>query len=144
MSRGERQALVDRSDPQLSIVRQCQLLKVARSTLYYQPAPVSDDDLAVMRRLDEQYLLTPVYGARRMVAVLQRDGLVVNRTRVRRLMRVMGSEAIYQKPNTSRRRPEHKVYPYYWEAWRSRSRIKCGARISRISRWPGGSFICWR
>ena len=112
MSRGERQALVDRADPHLSIVRQCQLLKVARSTLYYQPAPVSDDDLAVMRRLDEQYLLTPFYGARRMVAVLRRDGFVVNRKRVRRLMRVMGIEAIYQKPNTSRRYPEHKVYPY--------------------------------
>lgn len=112
MSRGERQALVDRADPHLSIVRQCQLLKVARSTLYYQPAPVSDDDLAVMRRLDEQYLLTPFYGARRMVAVLRRDGFVVNRKRVRRLMRVMGIEAIYQKPNTSRRHPEHKVYPY--------------------------------
>lgn len=112
MSRGERQALVDRADPHLSIVRQCQLLKVARSTLYYQPAPVSDDDLAVMRRLDAQYLLTPFYGARRMVAVLRRDGFVVNRKRVRRLMRVMGIEAIYQKPNTSRRHPEHKVYPY--------------------------------
>jgi len=112
MSRGERQALVDRADPHLSIVRQCQLLKVARSTLYYQPAPVSDDDLAVMRRLDERYLLTPFYGARRMVAVLRRDGFVVNRKRVRRLMRVMGIEAIYQKPNTSRRHPEHKVYPY--------------------------------
>jgi hypothetical protein len=112
MSRGERQALVDRADPHLSIVRQCQLLKVARSTLYYQPAPVSDDDLAVMRRLDEQYLLTPFYGARWMVAVLRRDGFAVNRKRVRRLMRVMGIEAIYQKPNTSRRHPEHKVYPY--------------------------------
>jgi putative transposase len=78
MSRAERHALVDRADPHLSIVRQCQLLKVARSTLYYQPAPVSDDDLAVMRRLDEQYLLTPFYGARRMVAVLRRDGFVVN------------------------------------------------------------------
>jgi putative transposase len=85
---------------------------VAHSTLYYRPAPVSDDDLAVMRRLDEQYLVTPFYGARRMVAVLRRDGLVVNRKRIRRLMRVMGIEAIYQKPNTSRRHPEHKVYPY--------------------------------
>jgi putative transposase len=112
MSPGERQALVDRADPHLSIVRQCQLLKVARSTLYYRPAPVSDDDLAVMRRLDEQYLVTPFYGARRMVAVLRRDGFVVNRKRIRRLMRVMGIEAIYQKPNTSRRHPEHKVYPY--------------------------------
>src|ERR1700758_2190368 len=112
MSRGERQGLGDRADPHLSIVRECQVLKVARSTLYYQPAPVSDDDLAVVRRLDEQYLLTPFYGARRMVAVLRRDGFVVNRKRVRRLMRVMGIEAIYQKPNTSRRHPEHKVYPY--------------------------------
>jgi putative transposase len=63
MSRAERQALVDRADRHHSIVRQCQLLKVARATLYDPPAPVSDDDLAVMRRLDEQYLLTPFYGA---------------------------------------------------------------------------------
>ena len=112
MTRGERQTLIDRADPHFSIVRQCQLLKVARSTLYYRPSPVSDDDVAVMRRLDEQYLMTPFYGARRMVAVLRRDGFVVNRKRIRRLMRVMGIEAIYQKPNTSRGHPEHKVYPY--------------------------------
>jgi putative transposase len=112
MTRGERQGLIDRADPHLSIVRQCQLLKVARSTLYYRPSPVSDDDLVVMRRLDEQYLVTPFYGARRMAAVLRRDGFVVNRKRIRRLMRVMGIEAIYQKPNTSHRHPEHKVYPY--------------------------------
>ena len=73
---------------------------------------VSDDDLVVMRQLDEQYLVTPFYGARRMAAVLRRDGLVANRKRIRRLMRVMGIEAIYQKPNTSRRHPAHKVYPY--------------------------------
>jgi putative transposase len=112
MTRSERQALIDRADLQLSIARQCQLLKVARSTLYYRPAPVSHDDLALMRRLDEQYLLTPFYGARRMAAVLRREGLMVNRKRIRRLMQVMGIEAIYQKPNTSRRHPGHKVYPY--------------------------------
>ena len=71
--------VADRGDSHLSIARRCQLLKVARSTLYYRPAPVSDDDLALMRRLDEQYLVTPFYGARRMAAVLRRDGLVVNR-----------------------------------------------------------------
>jgi putative transposase len=127
----------------LSIVRQCQLLKVARSTLYYRPSPVSDDDLVVMRRLDEQYLATPFYGARRMAVVLRRDGLVVNRKRIRRLMRVMGIETIYQKPNTSRRHPEHKVYPYLLRGWRSSGRIKCGARISPTSRWPRGSSV-WR
>ena len=112
MSDAARLALVDRAEPTLSIVAQCRLLKVARSTLYWRPAPVSADDLAVMRRLDEQYLATPFYGARRMVAVLRREGWSVNRKRVRRLMQVMGLEAIYQKPNTSRKHADHKVYPY--------------------------------
>jgi putative transposase len=112
MSPVERLALVERDDPDLSIVAQCQLLKVARSTLYYHPAPMDPDDLALMRRMDELYTASPFYGSRRMVAVLRRDGWRVNRKRVRRLMRVMGLEAIYQKPNTSKGHPEHKVYPY--------------------------------
>ena len=98
MSPPERRALVDHSDPVLPIVAQCRLLKIARSTLYYRPAPVDPDDLAVMRRMDELYLASPFYGSRRMVAVLRREGLVINRKRVRRLMRVMGLEAIYQNP----------------------------------------------
>ncbi len=112
MNQITRLSLVDRSDADLSIVAQCRLLQVARSTLYDRAAPVSADDLRLMRCLDEQYLATPFYGSRRMVAVLRRSGEVVNRKRVRRLMRLMGLEAIYQKPNTSRRHPEHKVYPY--------------------------------
>ena len=79
MNQVTRLALVDRAEPALSIVAQCRLLRVVRSTLYWRPAPVSADDLALMRRLDEQYLSTPFYGARRMVAVLRRDGWVVNR-----------------------------------------------------------------
>ena len=112
MKPASRLALVDRAAADLSIVAQCRLLRVARSTLYWRPAPVSVDDLALMRRLDEQYLSTPFYGARRMVAVLRREGWTVNRKRVRRLMRLMGIEAIYQKPNTSRRHQQHTVYPY--------------------------------
>ena len=112
MSAAARLSLVDRADPALSIVAQCRLLKVARSTLYHRPAPVSADDLAVMRRIDELYLATPFYGSRRLAAVLQRAGCPVNRKRVRRLMRVMGLEVIYQKPNTSRRHPDHAIYPY--------------------------------
>jgi transposase InsO family protein len=84
---------------------------------------VSNDDLVVMRRLDEQYLVTPFYGVRRMAAALRRDGLVVNRQRIRRLMRVIGIEAIYQKPNMSRRHPQHTVYPYLLRS----GRIKCDA-----------------
>jgi putative transposase len=112
MNRAERLARVDRTDPGLSTVEQCRLLKLARSTLYYRPAPVSADDLAVMRRMDELHLAWPFYGSRRMAAVLRRDGWSANRKRVKRLMRVMGLEAIYQKPNTSRGHPGHKVHPY--------------------------------
>jgi len=112
MSRPERLALVDHDDQVLPVVAQCRLLKVARSTLYYRPAPVSMDDLAVMRRIDELFLVSPFYGSRRMTAVLRREGWPVNRKRVRRLMRVMALEAIYQKPNTSWKHPDHKVYPY--------------------------------
>ena len=86
--------------------------QIARSTLYCRPVAVDPDDLALMRRIDELYLASPFYGSRRMVAVLRREGLVVNRKRVRRLMRLMGLEAIYQKPNTSQGHPDHKVYPY--------------------------------
>jgi putative transposase len=92
-----RLSLVDRSEPDRPIAAQCRLLKVARSTLYYRPLPARVDDLRLMRWLDEQFLKTPFYGSRRMVAVMQRDGFVVNRKRVKRLMRVMGIEAIYQK-----------------------------------------------
>src|SRR5271157_1976693 len=112
MNQVARLSLVDRADADLSIVAQCRLLKVARSSLYRRPAAVSEDDLRLMRRIDELYLATPFYGARRMAAVLRREHWTVNRKRVRRLMRVMRIEAIYQKPNTSRRHPDHVVYPY--------------------------------
>ena len=91
---------------------QCRLLKVARSTVYYRPVGADPDDLAVMRRIDELHLAYPFYGSRRMAVVLRDDGWLANRKRVQRLMRLMGLEAIYQKPNTSRRHPDHKVYPY--------------------------------
>jgi putative transposase len=112
MSPAQRLALVDRDDPALSVAAQCRLLKVARSTLYYHPVPMDPEDLALMRRMDELYTAAPFYGSRRMVAVLRRDGWPVNRKRVRRLMRLMGLEAIYPKPTTSQGHPAHKVYPY--------------------------------
>ena len=112
MNQVARLSLVDGADADLSIVAQCRLLKVARSSLYWRPAAVSEDDLRLMRRIDELYLATPFYGARRMAAVLRREHWTVNRKRVRRLMRVMRIEAIYQKPNASRSHPDHVVYPY--------------------------------
>lgn len=112
MSAAARRAMVDKDDPAISVARQCKLLKVTRSTVYHEPAPVSADDLLLMRRLNEQYLATPFYGSRRMAAVLRQQGFSVNRKRVQWLMQIMGLEAIYQKPNTSGRHPDHKIYPY--------------------------------
>jgi putative transposase len=112
MSPTARLALVDPADPALSITAQCRLLKVARSTLYDRPVPVSADDLTLIRRMDELHLAYPFYGSRRLAAALRRDGWPVNRKRVKRLMPVMGLAALYQKPNTSQAHPDHKVYPY--------------------------------
>src|SRR5688572_1748229 len=96
----------------LSVVQQCGLLGLGRSSFYYQPVQVNAVDLVLMAAIDRQFLETPYYGSRRMVAVLRRAGYVVNRKRVRRLMRQMGLHVIWQKPNTSKPNPEHKLYPY--------------------------------
>jgi putative transposase len=112
MSSAARLALVEPAEPALSIVAQCRLLKVARSTLYYRAVPVSGEDLKLMRRMDELHLAYPFYGSRRLAAALRRAGWPANRKRVRRLMEVMALETIYQKPNTSQPHPDHKVYPY--------------------------------
>jgi len=96
----------------ISVVRQCQLLGLARSTLYYRGRGVSQEDLQLMRLLDEQFTKTPFYGSRRMVVLLGWQGWVVNRKHVVRLMRVMGLEAIYPKPRLSQASKDHKHYPY--------------------------------
>ena len=98
--------------PSLSVVRQCKLLGLNRSSLYYQPKGVSGEDLTLMKLIDRQYLATPFYGARRMAAWLGSQSHNVDRKRVRRLMQVMGLKAIYRKPKTSVPASGHKVYPY--------------------------------
>jgi len=87
-------------------------VSIARSSYYYQPSGESDFNLELMRLIDEQYLKTPWYGSRQMKRHLRRQGLRVNRKRIRRLMRQMGLVAVAPAPNTSRRHPQHKVYPY--------------------------------
>jgi len=106
------QAMVDRQDASLSIVRQCTLSGISRSGLYYQPTGVSEEDLTFMRMTDRQYLSTPFYGARRMAAWLRKEGFPVNRKRIRRLMRVMGLRAIYRRPRTSQPADGHLIHTY--------------------------------
>jgi putative transposase len=112
LSRERRREIVDHDHPTLSVVRQCQLLGLSRSGLYYQPVPLPEEDLALMKLIDQQYLVTPFYGARRMVVWLKTQGHEVNRKRVRRLMAVMGLAAIYRHPRTTMPAPGHKIYPY--------------------------------
>ena len=107
-----RKALVEPDHARLSIARQCELLSLQRSAYYYQPVGESAENLELMRLIDAQYLETPWYGARQMARHLRREGHGVGRKRIGRLMRLMGLSAIYQKPNTSKPHPQHKVYPY--------------------------------
>jgi putative transposase len=112
MSRADRRALVEREAPVLPVSRQCRLLSVSRASIYRQPAAISEDDCTIMALIDQQYLARPYYGSRRMAAWLATQGRVVNRKRVRRLMRLAGLVAIYQRPNTSKPASAHKIYPY--------------------------------
>ncbi len=112
MSRSERRAMVRHNDPALSLSRQCEILSISRSSLYYRPKGESAESLGLMRRIDELYLKYPFYGSRQMARQLGREGRPVGRHRVRRLMRLMGLQAIYQAPRTSSAHPEHRIYPY--------------------------------
>jgi putative transposase len=103
---------VDREHPDISIRRQCDLLGVNRSGLYYQSLGESEENLQLMRLLDEQYTRTPFYGSRKMTKWLGTKGFEVNRKRVSRLMELMGIEAVYPKPKLSQAGEGHKIYPY--------------------------------
>ena len=104
--------MVGHRHPSLSIVRQCRLLGISRSGLYYQPKGISEEDLTLMKLIDRQYLTTPFYGSRKIAAWLKSQNYSVNRKRVRRLMRIMGLKAIYRRPRSSKPAPGHKIYPY--------------------------------
>ena len=104
--------LVERGRPEISVRRQCELLGVNRSGLYYQPVGESEENLLLMRLLDEQYTRTPFYGSRKMTEWLVTEGHEVNRKRVSRLMELLGLEAVYPKPQLSQPGADHRIYPY--------------------------------
>lgn len=104
--------LVDRAHPEISVRRQCELLGVNRTTLYYEPLGESAENLLLLRLLDEQYTRTPFFGSRRMAAWLNSVGHPVDRKRVVRLMRKLGVEAVYPKPRLSKPAEGHRIYPY--------------------------------
>ena len=139
----QRRAAVDRRRPSLSVARQCKLLDISRSGLYYQPVGVSDEDLSLMKLIDRQYMVTPFYGTRKMAAWLKSKRYSVNRKHVRRLMQLMGLKVIYHHPRTSPPGPGNKIYPYLLNGLQitKPNQVWC-ADITYI-RWHTASCIWW-
>ncbi len=112
----DRRAMVEREESSFSLSHQCQILSLHRSGIYYKPTGEKEENLLLMRLIDEQYLKTPFYGIRKMTKYLSTLGFCVNRKRVRRLMRLMNLSAIYNRPNTSKAEKFHRKYPYLLKA----------------------------
>ena len=142
---------------QPSISRQCEMLGIRRSSYYYQTKPIKPDDLELMRQIDEMYLQNPSLGSRSISRQLKRQGQKVNRKRIQRLMRLMGIEAVYPKPRTSRPHPQHRVYPYLlrdltidrsnqvWAADITYVPMACGFMyLVAIMDWHSRKILAWR
>ncbi len=112
MSVERRRQMIEPEYPNLSVVRQCELVSISRSSFYYQPVGETAENLGLMRLIDAQFLEAPWYGSRQMARHLRRSGHAVGRKRVRRLMAVMGLVPIYQRPRTTVPNSEHRVWPY--------------------------------
>jgi putative transposase len=148
---------VEPGHPQLSVRRQCELLGLNRSSLYYEPAGETPENLRLMRRIDQEYTAHPFYGSRRMTAWLVGQGEAVNRKRVQRLMRLMGLEALYPKPRLSAAGRGHRVYPYLlrgvaverpdqvWSADITYVPLPAGFRyLAATIDWYGRYVVAWR
>jgi putative transposase len=112
LTRAERRALVEVEQKDVSLSAQAHILSLSRSSLYYRPAPAPASEVAAKHRIDELYLEFPYYGARRMAAQLQREGMPIDRKTARKYMQEMGLIAVYPGPNLSKRHPEHRIFPY--------------------------------
>lgn len=130
MSIEEKRKAIEFGNKKIALYRQCELLGLSRSALYYKPRGLREEDLELMRLLDEQFTKTPFYGSRRMVAWLSSIGYEVNRKRVVRLMRTMGLEAIYPKPRLSCPARGHRIYPY----------LLRGKKVSRVNQVWGADI----
>ncbi len=130
MSRERRRGMVEPEHPKLSLSRQCALLGISRSSVYYRARRVDESDLKLMGLIDRQYLQTPFYGSRKITVWLRALGYRVNRKRVQRLMKLMGITAVYRRPNTSKPAPGHKVYPY----------LLRGVTVSRVNQAWGADI----
>lgn len=142
MSPKERKAMIRPEHPGLSIARQCRILKISRSAFYYEPVGIDAGTLALMKDIDRVFTQYPFFGSRQIAAWLRREGIVAGRHRIRRLMQVMGLEAVYRRPRTSKPHPAHPVYPYLLKGLRidQPGQVWC-ADITFIPVWRGFLYL---
>ena len=112
MNPTERRAMTNRDHTDRSLTKQCTLLKISPSSLYYKPVGIDAETLKLMNEIDRAFTKYPFFGSSKIAAYLSRNGFHAGRHRVRRLMQVMGLQFIYKDPNTSKKHPQHPVYPY--------------------------------
>lgn len=137
-----KRTLIESNHPTLALSRQCELVGLSRSAYYYEPAAESEQNLLLMRLLDEQYLRTPFYGSRKMTQHLRTLGYAVNRKRVQRLMRTMGLEAIHPAPKTSGMHPAHRIYPYLLRGLAVTRPVQVwSADITYVPMWRGFMYL---
>lgn len=139
----ERRLMVDKEHCRLSVTRQCNLLGIHRSGLYYQPCVESQENLDIMRLLDEQYYQTPFYGVRRLKVWLQRQGITVNLKRLLRLMKQMGWQTLFRRKNTSDPDKQNKVYPYLLKGLQiERANQVWATDITYVPMHKGFMYLC--
>jgi len=112
MSPSERREMIRKDNTDLSLTRQCKLLKISRSSIYYTPVGMNAETLKLMHEIDRVFTKYPFFGSRQIAAYLPQSGFSAGRHRVRRLMGIMGLQAVYKGPSTSKKHPEHRIYPY--------------------------------
>ena len=112
MSPSERREMIRKDNTDLGLTRQCKLLKISRSSIYYTPVGFDQATIDLMHEIDRIFTKYPFFGSRQVAAYLPQSGFSAGRHRVRRLMGIMGLQAIYKGPNTSKKHPQHKIWPY--------------------------------
>jgi putative transposase len=140
MSPSERREMIRKENTKLSLTRQCKLLKISRSSIYYTPVGVDAETLKLMHEIDRVFTKYPFFGSRQIAAYLPQSGFSAGRHRVRRLMNIMGLQAIYKGPNTSKKHPQHRIYPYQLR----KLAIRFGAATSPTSSSRTAFCIWWQ
>jgi len=135
--------MVDNQNSSLSIAQQCKILSIHRSGLYYKPCSESDENLTILRLLDEQYFKTPFYGVRKLTVLLNQQGFTINRKRVKRLMELMGWQTLYRYKSTSKPDKQNRLYPYLLKGLKvTRANQVWAMDITYVPMRKGFMYLC--